>query len=99
MHNALKLLAGVAATLVVARAGAMLQGQSLMAALSGAAADAMAAEQVTDGSVSFRAASGMIGRTARVSGTADPATRARVLARLRQHPGIAHAIWVERAAP
>jgi hypothetical protein len=99
MHIGFKLLTGVAATLVVARAGAMLQGQSLMASLSGAAADAMAAEQVADGSVSFRAASGMIGRIARVSGTADPATRARMIAHLRQHPGIADAMWVERTAP
>jgi hypothetical protein len=67
-----------------------------MAALSGAAADAMTVERVTDGSVNFRAANGMLGRVARVSGTADAATRARVLARLRQHPGIAGAVWVER---
>jgi hypothetical protein len=98
MHVALKLLAGVAATLVVARGGAMYQGQPLMAALSGAAADAMEAEAVADGSVSFRAQGGMVGRVAHLSGTADAATRARVLARLRQHPGIADAVWVERIA-
>jgi hypothetical protein len=96
MHNALKLLAGIAATLVVARGAAMIQGQPLIAALSGAAADAMAAQGVADGSVSFRADHGMVGRVARLSGTADAATRKRVIARLRQHPGIANAVWVER---
>ncbi|WP_439546487.1 hypothetical protein [Sandarakinorhabdus sp.] len=99
MHNGLKLLAGVAATLVVARGGVMHRGQNLIAALSGAAADAVEASGVTDGSVSFRAPNGMVGRVARVSGTADAATRARVLNHLRQHPGIAGALWVERTAP
>lgn len=96
MHKAFKLMAGIAATLLVARGGAQFQGQALMAALSGATADAMEAHGVADGSVSFRAPNGIIGRIARVSGTADPATRARVIARLRQHPGIADAVWVER---
>lgn len=99
MHAALKLLGGIAATLLVARGAAMLQGQPLMAALSGAAADAMDAQGVADGSVSFRAANGMVGRVARLSGTADADTRARVIAGLRQHPGIADAMWVERPAP
>lgn len=96
MHNMLKLLAGVAATLVVARGGVMLKGQTLIATLSGAAADAMLAEGVADGSVSFRSTNNMVGRVARLSGTADAATRARVLAAVRRHPGIADAIWVER---
>lgn len=99
MHNALKLLAGIAATLVVARGGAMVQGQPLIAALSGAAADAMETQGVADASVSFRSASGIVGRVAHLSGTADAATRARVIAQLRQHPGIADAVWVERTAP
>lgn len=99
MHPALKLLAGLAATLVVARGAAMHQGQPLIAALAGAAADAMTAAGVIDGSVSFRSAYGLVGRVARLSGTADAATRARVIAAVRRHPGIADAIWVDRAAP
>ena len=99
MHAALKLLGGIAATLLVARGAAMLQGQPLMAALSGAAADAMAAQGVADGSVSFRRPNGMVGRVAHLSGTASASTRASVIAQLRQHPGIADATWVERSTP
>lgn len=96
MKNGLKLLAGLAATVLVARAGTLYSGQALIASLSGAAADAMAAEGVTDGSVSFRPPGGLVSRVARLSGSADPATRARVIARVRAHPGIADALWVAR---
>lgn len=96
MHNALKLLAGIAATLVVTRAGGMVQGQVIVAKLSGVVADALIAEGVTDGSLNFHAPDAGIGCVALVSGSADSATRTRVLTRIRQHPGISDAIWIER---
>ncbi|WP_353218457.1 hypothetical protein [Sandarakinorhabdus sp.] len=98
MHAAFKLLAGLAATVLAARAGDFVYGQRVMAQLSGAAADAMIAAGVADGSVNFRAPGGVSGRAARLSGTADAPARAAVIARLRQHPGIVDAWWVERPA-
>lgn len=96
MNSALKLLAGLAATVVLTRGATLHQGQALMAELGGAAAAAMRAEGVADGSVSFRQPSGLVGRVARLSGSADAATRAAVVSRTRQHPGIADAVWVAR---
>lgn len=96
MHRALKLLTGLAATVVVARGATLHQGQAIMAALGGAAANAMRAHDVADGSVTFRQPSYRVTRIARLSGTADAATRAAVIAQVRRHPGIADAVWVTR---
>jgi hypothetical protein len=92
MHPALKLLAGLAATVVLARGASLHQGQVMMAELRQAAATAMQAHGVVDGSISCRQPSGLVARVARLSGTADPATRAAVTADLRRHPGIADAV-------
>lgn len=96
MHAALKLLAGLAATVVLARGATLLHGQAMMAELGGAAANAMRSEGVVDGSVTFRQPSNLVARVARLSGSADAATRAAVVSRTRQHPGIADAVWVDR---
>jgi hypothetical protein len=96
MHPALKLLTGMAATVVLARGASLLQGQVMMAELGQAAATAMQTQGVMDGSISFRQPSGLVARVARLSGTADPATRAAVIADLRRHPGIADAVWSPR---
>ena len=96
MHPALKLLAGLAATIVLARGAALLQGQAMIAELGGAAASAMRAHGVVDGSVTFRQPSHLVARVARLSGTADPAARAAVIADLKRRPGIADAIWSPR---
>jgi hypothetical protein len=56
----------------------------------------MQTQGVMDGSISFRQPSGLVARVARLSGTADPATRAAVIADLRRHPGIADAVWSPR---
>ena len=96
MHAALKLLTGLAATIVVARGAALHRGQAIIAELGGAAAAAMRANGVADGSVHFRQPSGRVGRVARLSGTADAATRTKVIAQLRQHPGSAGAVWGPR---
>lgn len=97
MPDWLKLLTGLAATVLVARACTLHQGQALMAALSDQCRTALEAEQVADASVTFQAPSGLITRVARLSGTADAATRARVLAAVRRQPGIADATWEEAA--
>ena len=96
MHSALKLLTGLAATVVVARGASLLHGQALIAELGGAAAAAMRANGVADGSVDFRQPSGRTARVARLSGTADAAARAAVIAQLKRHPGIADAVWGPR---
>jgi hypothetical protein len=56
----------------------------------------MRSQGVMDGSISFRQPSGLVARMARLSGTADPATRAAVIAELKRHPGIAGAVWSPR---
>jgi hypothetical protein len=96
MHTALKLLAAVAATVVLARGAVQHQGQAMMAKLGHSAATAMHDNGVLDGGVSFRQPSHRVTRVARLSGTADAATRAAVIAQVKRHPGIADAVWVTR---
>ena len=96
MHNAVKLLTGLAASVVLARGATQHQGQDLLSELGHAAQTAMAAHDVADGSVRFRGEDGRTDRVARLSGSADAATRAAIIADLERHPGIAGAIWVER---
>lgn len=96
MHAALKLLTGLAVTVVVARGAAIHAGQGMIAELGGAAATAMRNQGVIDGSVRFRQPTGLVARVARLSGTADAATRAAVIAEVKRHPGIADAVWDER---
>ncbi len=96
MHPALKLLAGLAATVVLARGASLHKGQPMMADLGRAASAAMQAHGVVDGSISFRQPSGMVARVARLSGVADNSVRAAVIADLKRHPGIAQATWSPR---
>ena len=96
MHPALKLLAGLAATVVLARGASLHQGQPMMAELGRGAAAAMQAHGVVDGSISFRQPSGMVARVARLSGSANASTRAAVIADLKRHPDIADATWSPR---
>ncbi len=96
MHSAVKLLTGLAATAVLARGATMHHGQTIMAQLGTAAAAALSAHGVADGSVGFRGPDNLVSRIARVSGTADGPTRAAVLADLKRHPGIQDAVWAER---
>jgi hypothetical protein len=96
MHPALKLITGLAATVVLARGASLHQGQVMGAELGRAATAAMQAHGVEDGSISFRQPSGLVARVACLSGTADPTTRAAVIADLKRHPGIADAAWSPR---
>lgn len=96
MHPCLKLLTGLATTVVLARGASLLQGQLMTAELGRAAAAAMQAHGVVDGGVSFRQPTGLVARVARLSGTADAATQAAVNADLKRHPGIADVAWSPR---
>ncbi len=96
MHNGVKLLTGLAVTVLLVRGFAMHRGQALQTTLAQAAVTALQAEGVPDGSVAFRNDLGLISRVAHISGTADAATRARVIAATRRHPGVADARWVAR---
>ena len=96
MHPGLKIAAGIAATVVVARGATLAHGQAMMAELGSAAASAMQAHGVVDGGVTFRQPSNHVTRVARLSGTADAATRAAVIADVNRQPGIADAVWTDR---
>ncbi|MBU6164951.1 MAG: hypothetical protein KGQ52_02335 [Alphaproteobacteria bacterium] len=96
MHNGLKLLTGLAATVLLARGAALVEGRTILGRMAGWAQMALADEEVTDGSISFRAGSPHPGRTILVSGTADAATRAAIIARLKRHPLVIDARWEER---
>ncbi len=96
MHPALKLLVGVAATGLVAKAACMWERQTLLAVLGQRSAAVLAAHGVRDGAARWTDNAGWTYRTARLSGTADAATRARVSAELAAMPGIAGVVWAPR---
>lgn len=96
MAPALKLLVGLAATGLVAKAAYMWERQTLLAGLGQRAAVVLAAQGVRDGAARWTDDAGWTYRTARLSGTADAATRARVSAELARVPGIAGVVWVPR---
>lgn len=91
-----KLLTGVAATALLARGAWYIDKQAMLAHLARPIVPVMLAEGVTDAAVRWDNDAGWIWRIAHLSGTADPATRARVIAAVRRQPGIADAEWMER---
>ena len=93
MAPALKLLTGLAATGLVAKAAYMWERQDLLADLGHKAAVVLAAHGVGDGAARWTDAKGWTYRTARLSGTADTATRAAISADLAAVPGIAGVVW------
>ncbi|WP_310498334.1 hypothetical protein [Sandarakinorhabdus sp.] len=96
MSPALKLLTGLAASALVARAGHIYFSQALLADLGGRAGAVMAAHGITDGAVRWTDARGYTFRMALLSGTAAPATRSAVVAQVRRLDGIAGARWEAR---
>lgn len=92
----LKLATGLASTVLLTAGVWRTQSQEIITALARGSARVMHKHGIADGSVSFRSASGWTFRTARLSGTADPATRAAVSADLARKPGIHAVEWVER---
>lgn len=89
----LKLLSGLAATLLLARGAEMVQGGALAATLGRAAADALLAHGVRDGHVTLTAGGRETTRHLTLWGTADGATRRAVIADVARHPGVASATW------
>ncbi len=96
MAPGLKLLVGIAATGLVAKAAYMWERQGLLAGLGQRAAIVLAAHGVRDGAAGWTDGDGWTYRTARLSGSADTATRAAVSAELAATPGIAGVVWVAR---
>lgn len=95
LPNWARLLTGVLATGLIAYAGYRWHAQALLAKLGRPVAAVMLSAGVTDGSADWATPAGWTWRRARLSGTADAATRAAVLAEVRRQPGIADAEWVE----
>ncbi len=93
MSPALKLLTGLAATGLVAKAGYVWERQSLLAALGERAAVVLAAHGVRDGAARWTDDAGWTFRIARLSGSADAATRAAISADLGTTPGIGGTVW------
>lgn len=96
MHQGVKLLTGLAATVVIARAAMIVEGYTLLGRMSWWAQMALTRNGVTDGSVRLRAENGHAARIVLLSGTADAATRQDVIAQLKQRPLVADARWEER---
>jgi hypothetical protein len=93
---ALKLLVGLAATGLVAKAAYVWERQSLLAGLGQRAAVVLAAHGVRDGVARWTDDAGWTFRIARLSGSTDAATRAAISADLDTTPGIGGAIWGPR---
>jgi hypothetical protein len=96
VNPALKLLAGLAATGLVAKAAYVRERQDLLAALGERSAQVLAAHGVGDGAARWTDADGWTWRTARLSGSADAATRVAISADLAAMPGIAGVMWEPR---
>ncbi|WP_426164993.1 hypothetical protein [Sandarakinorhabdus sp. DWP1-3-1] len=93
---AVKLLTGLAGVHLLASAAFVTQRQSVFARLGTEAAAVLAANGVSDGAARWTDAEGHGSRLARLSGTADAATRARIAAQLAARPGIAGVVWQDR---
>ncbi len=91
-----KLVTGLAACHLLATAAFLWQRQTLMAVLGAEAAAVLIANGVGDGAARWTDAEGHASRLARLSGTADAATRARIAAQLAARPGIAGVVWQDR---
>jgi hypothetical protein len=92
----LKLATGLAATALVTNVAWRHKGPDIMTRLHRRAAMTMIRHDIPDGAVSFASDSGWLFRTARLSGTASPATRAAVAAELAAKPGIYAVEWRDR---
>ncbi len=96
MPNWQKLLTGIAASALLAKAAYGWTAQSILARLGTKAAVVLVANGVTDGAARWQSPAGWTSRTARLTGTADPATRARIAAELAAQPGIHAVEWDTR---
>ncbi len=90
-----KLVIGVLASGVVAAAAHTLSRAPLLSDLGSRSAGVMADNGVTDGRTDWVSDAGLTHRIARISGTADAATRARTLAGVAALDGVHDAVWVD----
>ena len=88
-----KLVTGIAASGLLANGAYIFERQSLLADLGKGVAPVMLVHGVSDGGVRWKDDAGYTRRFARLSGTADAANRARILAEVRTLPGLAGADW------
>jgi outer membrane protein OmpA-like peptidoglycan-associated protein len=95
MSSYVKLLVGLVATFVVAAVAFSLNRSPLLSDLGARSAEVMAANGIVDGRASWIGEDGWTYRQARLSGTADAATRARTLAAVAALDGVDGAVWVE----
>lgn len=93
MHWRWKLATGLAASFLIAYAGWRWETQALLAVLGSEVAVVMLANGVGDGAARWHDDDGVTWRIARLSGSADAATRARITAQLERHPGIHAVVW------
>ncbi len=93
---AIKLLTGLAGVHLLASAAFVVQRQGIMTNLGGEAAAVLLANGITDGAAHWADDEGHVSRVARLSGTADAATRARVAAQLAARQGIAGVVWQDQ---
>ena len=94
-----KIVVGLVVTLVVAAAAHGLARGPLLSNLGDRSTRAMADAGVKDGRTNWVSDAGWTSRVARISGTADAATRVRTLAAVSALPGIHDAIWIETPGP
>lgn len=92
----LKLATGLAGTVLLTAGVWRTDSQRLITTLARSSARVMLKHGIPDGSVSFRTDRGWTFRTARLSGSASPATRAAVSAEVATKPGIHSVEWRER---
>lgn len=92
-----KIVVGLVATGVVAAAAHTLTRSPLLSDLGSRSAAVMAANGVTDGRTDWVSDGGWTFRVARISGTANQATRAHTLAAISALDGVHDAVWVDNS--
>jgi OmpA-OmpF porin, OOP family len=95
---ALKLVTGIAGTSLLAAMAWQVARAPLLSDLGVRTAEVMVANGITDGRALWQSPNGWTWRVARLSGTADLATRERTRLAIADLPGVSDAIWEETTA-
>jgi outer membrane protein OmpA-like peptidoglycan-associated protein len=94
----LKLVTGVAGTFLLAGMAWQVARTPLLSDLGVRAAEVMVANGITDGRAQWQSPNGWTWRVARLSGTADAATRERTRLAIADLPGVGDALWEDKTA-
>jgi OOP family OmpA-OmpF porin len=94
----LKLVTGIAGTSLLAGLAWQVARAPLLSDLGVRTAEVMVANGITDGSALWISPGGWTSRVARLSGTADAATRERIRAAVAGLSGVHDALWVDNKA-